>query len=434
MAVYCRKSQFPAAILLFSAVLGTAVGSVRAEVSVDWRFCAAEVSRTNPDLAGLRAAEAAARSDFKASVLRHLPSANLIYEKDQSEIIFPDSFLNTGPSRIHRHGWRGGLNLFSGFGTVGSNRAALALLRRSGEELRRASAQIRLELREAFGRLLFVQERTKLLEGIAARLDTDVELVDIRFKAGLAPRWSLLSAKAQADEARWRIGESRLAITARRRKLLSLLGRTGAEDLAASGEIGVEGPPEGPPDAGFLDGHPDVAVRDESLRLAKDLVTVAQSGFWPAVNLSALYLWQDAEWPPSIRTWSVGLGVSLPVFSAPRTYFEWDAAKKRVRQEEHRLFSARRLVVDNVTDAYARYRSAYDRLAVAESLLAAEVEREETLRAAFKVGRANFFEWNAAVTRRNQLELSLLDDRLGAYLARAGWTRSLGRGLEEDLR
>ena len=429
-----RKTQFLAPLFLYLVGGFGGVSPLFGAESIDWNTCVQEVAGRNPALAGLRASREAARLDVKASMLRHMPSANLVYERDQSEVIFKDSFLNTGPSIISRHGWKGGLNLFSGFGILGSNRASLSAYRRTGEELRRASAQIRFDLREAFGGLLLVQRRIKILRTVAERLKGDVELVDIRFKAGLAPRWSILSARAQADEARWRIEETELLIRARRRKLLSVLGREGNGAFEVSGSFEFEKPteafgPEGHP----IETHPDVAFRQESLQLAKHQVMIAQSGFWPTVNISGQYLWQDSQWPPKIRTWFVGLGVSLPVFSAPRSYYLLEAAKKRVEQESRRLAGSKFLTTESQVGAYARHRTSYNRLAITEKLLEAEVEREETLRAAFKVGRANYFEWNSAVIRRNQLEITRLDEELDAYLSRAAWLRSLGVGLEENL-
>lgn len=422
---------------LFFAYAGWAVFApgAHAAQTLDWPACVREVNERNPNLASLRASERAALSEVKASLLRHMPSASFIYEKDQSEVIFPDAFLNTGPSRIDRHGWRGGLNLFSGFGILGANRAAISNFHRSREDTRRVSAQLRFDLRDAFDRLLLVQEREKLLTEIAGRLEADVAMVQIRFDAGLAPRWSLLSAKAQAAEAKWRIQEAALALRAGGRRLFSILGRDGGDSIRVSGSFDAETPPDAPDSgAGDLRTNPEVAFREETLRIAREEVKIARSGFFPTVNLSGQYLWQDSSWPPRIRTWTLGLGINLPVFSAPRVYYLMDAAKERVVQEERRLAGTRFSTLDSIEEAYARYRAAFEKVSVTRALLGAEVEREETLRASFKVGRASYFEWNSAVTRRNQLELALLEDRFASDLSRAAWVRSLGLGLEDALR
>ncbi|PIP85189.1 MAG: hypothetical protein CO113_10605 [Elusimicrobia bacterium CG_4_9_14_3_um_filter_62_55] len=321
----CRKRrliQFLNTLFWCSGGVALCVFGARADGALDWNACVREVSENNPSLASFRASERAALSEAKASILRHMPSAGFVYEKDQSEVIFPDAFLNTGPSRIDRHGWRGGLNLFSGFGILAANRASISNLRRSREETRRVSAQLRFDLREAFYRLLLVQKRSELLAEITRRLDSDVSIVEIRFNAGLAPRWSLLSVRAQAAEAKWRIQESELALRAGERRLASILGGESGESIRVSGDFD-SAPPPGDVDsnADSLQRNPEIAFREETLRLARDQVAIARSGFWPTVNLSGQYLWQDSQWPPRIRTWTVGLGVHLPVFSAPRNYY-----------------------------------------------------------------------------------------------------------------
>jgi multidrug efflux system outer membrane protein len=418
-------------LLALGLLLPPQAGAAVPELS--WDECLREVRAENPRLASAEEGIRSARATWRTTWSNWLPSVNGVAEEEKTAVIFTDAALNTGTSTIYRIGPKAAWNLFNGFGSTGASLSAWHTFKQAHAAKDQTAYQLRFQLRDAFGQLLFLEKQAELLRGIAAKLHGDADFVKVRYEGGVAARWSWLEAEAAAEEADWEALQADLRFRSEKKRLLSVLGRPATDNVRVKGELATPPPPEAVDS--FVESarneHPDVKFQFENVEIARGLELKAQSAVWPSATLTYSYLWQEDVWPPTIRSWDLLGNITLPLFNGGANVNGILAARDTVRQQEGALEDVKNAAGSAVEDAFAQYRASFARLKAVRTQLAASAEREETMRAQYKAGNATFFEWNFAVTEYVDVQKAELNARLDAYSAQSAWERSLGVGLEE---
>jgi outer membrane protein TolC len=227
--------------------------------------------------------------------------------------------------------------------------------------------------------------------------------------------------------------QAQVGVRASRQHLLQLLGRPSWEDLSVTGALDVPPPPGSTDDFVIkaLSDHPDVQFQKEQIAVADGGILLSESQFLPTATATYTYLWQDNVWPPPTRNWDLLMAVNLPVFNGGSSVEGFKQAKATRVQQQQTLSDTQNTVKSAIEDAFANYQALYSRLKAIREELAAEAEREETVRAEYKAGRASYFEWNTAVNEHVTFEKQELQSMLDAYNAYGAWERSLGLGAAE---
>ena len=86
------------------------------------------------------------------------------------------------------------------------------------------SSNVRLNLRLAFVNLLKAQESIKLTEDIADRRNQNLNLISLRYKAGLEHQGALMTAQADLAEAEFEVAQSKRDLQLAQRQLVKAIG------------------------------------------------------------------------------------------------------------------------------------------------------------------------------------------------------------------
>jgi outer membrane protein TolC len=392
-----------------------------------------EAAKSNPALQSADSAADAARDIWKGTIGAFMPTVSGILQEERSDVLLPQSSLNQGQSTVYSWGPEVSWGLFSGFASVAATKQAFHNFKAAEATERNVSASVRLNFRTYFGELLFLKQDIELLKSIAAKLHADADFVKIEYQGGVGARWNYLEAESQAEEADWEVYQAQTEVRSTRQHVLALLGRPQFEELTVTGSLEVPHPPGSSDEFVIkaLSDHPNVVFQKEQIEVARGGVLGAASQFIPTLNATYSYLWQDDVWPPQTRTWDLTAGFNIPIFNGGSSVEAYKQAKTTVQEQRQTLSDVQNTVKSAIEDAFAAYRALDARLKAVRAELAAEAEREETVRAEYKAGRASYFEWNTAVNSYVTLQKQELQSMLDDYNALGAWESSLGLGAAE---
>ena len=175
---------------------------------------------------------------------------------------------------------------------------------------------------------------------------------------------------------------------------------------------------------------PRVTSARRSVEAAEASVAGAKSSYLPSLQLSGGWDWQDAEYPPGDRSWSLRISGSLPLFNGFQR--ETQVARSRAQLETSRadVRSAELAVRTDVDDAYSQLRTARAGLDLARESVELSREDLRVSQQRYRLGAATILDLQAAqialaqaqvdVIRRQfdyQVALARLESVIGADLA-----------------
>ena len=242
---------------------------------------------------------------------------------------------------------------------------------------------------------------------------------------------------AQAETARAAIAVQ-LRDLQRQRALLEhqLATLTGRLDLAVGeGDLRVLPTPALPP-AGLpsvlLDRRPDVRQAEQQLVSANAQIGVAKAAMFPTITLTgstgvesnALSSLHDS----GSRIWSLGFGLSLPIFDAGRYRSRTDAATARERQAVAGYQKAVETAFREVSDALASVQSTSGAEKDYQIQLEAARRALRLARLRYEAGYSAFLEVLDAQRTANDAELAYLRNRQALLSATVDLMKALGGG------
>jgi len=288
-------------------------------------------------------------------------------------------------------------------------------------------------------------ERTlKVLQEAVARSEELVRRTDALYEAGRAPRSDTYAARVTLGNDRIS-AEQQLSRVADARVALSLaLGRGADPELRVvpPGTLDQSAFQQPPEQAALVDlaqrKRPLLSANEQRIQAAREGIRVAQAGYYPSVSAQADYnrqgpylagpqgVWGD---PTGQYVATFGISVNWNLFEGRTT--SANVQRANLNDERSRLQAEQSLL--QVTSEIARSRIGYQTLSTSATLAEENLKsaRESLLLAKrrFEAGAATQLEIRDALLNLTRAELSLLQARIDAIIARADLNRAVGGAL-----
>lgn len=426
LAARPRGRRAAALALAAGLAMTVAPGAARAETKpLTWEDCVAAAADANPDLAASRFSLESSRASFYQSFNGLMPQVTLSNSLSEA---------NAMPLNRWSAQASASMKLWDA-GQIAAIRAASASTTLAEANLRRASADLRANLRQAFSHALFAQESMKVAGRIQALRERDSEMVSLRYDSGSESKGNMLRAKAQALQARLAVVQAERDLRTARRELSQRLGREDFEEYEASGTFGAAEPPARPDDlSALLALRPEVQIAEASARQAKVSVSQAESSRWPSLTANYARARGDGvEFPSARYSWSAGATLSYPLFGGgpTATWYATKAAQRSLDAARRSVASARVSGLTALESAWASYAGAVDQVRVQSALLEAARQRNDEADIKYASGLLSFDNWEVIVSDRVSTENQEVSALRGAMDAETAWNRALGRALGE---
>jgi len=391
-----------------------------------WEDCVALAAQKSPNLVSAQYAEKAGRASYLGSYNGILPSLSLSDSYGSSN--------GVGGAPGYSAAASASVNLFD-MGKIAGIRSASASYSQTQASLRQASANLRYSLRSAFAQAYIAEKNVDVARKILEIQKRNAEEVALKYQSGKEYKGNMLSAQALALQAQASLAQTLRSVRTARRALDQQLGLDDFSEVAVTGTIVAQNPPDFPARMqDFVSARPDVAVQEAVVKSIKASVASAQSTLWP--SLSANYTRSRSgpyEFPDPRYGWSAGAVLSLPIFGGgpTSTYFAVRSAKNSLEKSLQDLRSVRDAAFVDLENTWAAYANAMDGLRVADYNLEATRQRNAEAEVRYASGLISYDNWEVIVAEWVNAEQQAKIAQLNAVTAQAAWEKSLGKALGE---
>jgi outer membrane protein TolC len=323
--------------------------------------------------------------------------------------------------------------LFTWWKTTNGVRAAERNVVAAERRLDAARQGVALNVKEAFFGSLLTSEvvavTTKAREQAERRLKTAQQ----RFEAGVATRLDILQAQVALANANTQVIRAGNAARVARQGLAVAIGLDPSASVEPEGSLAWE--PE------TLDVEALVAKAIENRADLKELqsledaaryaVKIAEAANKPNVAMTGTATWFDNEQQNGQTIWSVGVGVSIPIFNGFADSARVRQAESGVRQAEIGQEALTNAIAFQVRQSTLAYQEAVAVLTAQEETLAQANEALRIANLSFENGLITSVELADAELGRTQAELLHVQALHDALVAKARLEKALGVPLAQ---
>ena len=323
--------------------------------------------------------------------------------------------------------------LFDGWGRFTNLRSARLGVTEQNARYRETEFQIIQAVKQAYAANVAALDLVAVEERRVQRQSDQLEFVGQQLELGRATRSDSLRSQVDLNNAQLALLNAQNLARTRTFELTEVVGSESLVGPTAEAELAVTPMPFTRDELFSMADitAPALQAASAAVEAAEAAVAGARSSYLPTISLSGGYGWSNQEFPPSNRSWSVGVSGSYPLFNGfqrETQVFRAQATADQARQQER----AAQLNLSSLLDA--RYATAQSALAGVD-LAAQNVElSEESLRVVqerYQLGLATILELQDAQITLTQSEVDLVSRRFDYEVAVAGIEALLGRRLDE---
>jgi outer membrane protein len=319
-----------------------------------------------------------------------------------------------------------------------------ALFRAADQTYDEASLNTAFDVTKRFYEVVRAERSLKVLQEAVSRSEVLVQRTDALYEAGRAPRSDTYAARVTLGNDRIS-AEQQLSRVADARVALSIaLGRGADTELRVVPPSTLDRTTfqEPPNQAALVDlaqrKRPLLSAYELKIRAAAQEIRAAQSGYYPNVSAQASYNRQGPYIagpqgvygdPTGQYVATFGVVVAWNLYEGGTT--SANVQRANLNDEKIRLQTeqARLQVSSEIARSRVGYRTLSNSAALAEENLKAARESVLLAQKRFEAGAASQVEIRDALLNLTRAELSLLQARIDAIIARADLTRAVGGAL-----
>ncbi len=290
---------------------------------------------------------------------------------------------------------------------------------------------------QAYFSLRSLDAQVALERSTLASREEMLDMVRRRAQGGIASDLDLNQAELARADASAQLQELLRQRALIEHQLGALTGRLELT-LAPAGRLDLPLPPQ--PPAGLpstlLQRRPDIMQAEQQLIAANAQIGIAKAALFPAISLTSYFGSESSGLSTLLGSgtgiWSLGFGLTLPIFDAGRYAARTQAAEARQQQ----AVGAYQKAVETA------FREVADALATVRQTAAAEIDQQARAQAArnvlhlarlrYEAGYSAYLEVLDAQRTANEAELAFVRNRQSRLAASVDLMKALGGGWSAD--
>jgi outer membrane protein TolC len=333
--------------------------------------------------------------------------------------------------------FNGGLSasveLFDGFRRLADVRASHATQTAAEAGVTNQRFQVTLQTKQAFYNALATEDLVGVAASQVKRAQQQLQISVDKLHAGSATRSD--SLRSLVD-----YGNARIALLQAQANLATAQANLGRQ-------IGVDGPVRAVPDSvlpsfpdtsalrqSIIDNAPQVEQAEAQARAAGAQVAVSRAAYWPSLSVSVgnSYTGSVAPWTSTdsySSGWSVRFGANWTLFNGFTRERQIGSAVVTRDVAQARAADTRRQVGAQLTQQLAALATAYEKIAIAQTNLAAATEDLRVQNERYRVGAATILDLLTSQSALTTADQNLVQVRFDYLIARAQVEAVVGRTL-----
>ncbi|NOZ84890.1 MAG: TolC family protein [Deltaproteobacteria bacterium] len=363
----------------------------------------------------------------------YLPSADFTAGANRSDPVSLDGQHETGPGNTFDAGFGVRYLLFNGGARSAGLKGAEAELLAADFQHNVTLQDVALKVEEAYYRLLASRQLEQVAEETVRQAQYHVDLARARHENGLVARSDVLKAGTEKANADLLLVRARSEVRIARGSLANAMGLKPSESFEVA-ELSCNPHEQEPADikrlmADAVSGRPGLRAALSRVESARAKVKAVRARYWPKITLNADYGWRDRTFVPESDEWTLGLGLTWPLFDGFNREFTIRRAKSDLAGSVAGYEKLLRGVELEVWTAYSQLIEADQAIEAARALVASAEESARVTEGEYKNGTASIIEVTDGQTVRTTANVRLVQARLDWYTALARLERAVGRTL-----
>ena len=408
---------------------------VLAENRISWEQCAQEANQKNLTLK--KAMESIKKSEIQLDAIKQgfLPqlSASTSANRNAADSASSAPAQDDSSKLQYNNDFSYGLNLkqsiFSGFkDAIGRDKKRVEL-EITKLDLEKTMAEVTYNLRSTFLQLIYWQELRVITKDIMKRREENLRIVSMRFKGGRENKGSLMKSEANLAQAQFESADVEKNLVTTKMQLGQMIGLEKTDDLKVSGSFETKLTDTAPNLEQLVANTPTYKKSLATEKVSEYGITLARASYYPEISATASANKTGDSWPPDQNRFSVGLSLSLPLYSGGSTFNDVQAAMSDKIQAETDTINTQHDQLIEIRKAYVMFEETIKKNEVQESLLKATETQATIARNQYALGLVTFQEWDNIEGELNTQKKNLLTSKKDAALAEAAWKKTIGKGF-----
>ncbi len=361
----------------------------------------------------------------------YFPSADFTTGANRADTVPLNSQQETGATNTYDAGFGIRYLLFDGWARSAGLKGAEAELLGANFQHNATLLDVALKVEEAYYRLLAAKQLERVAEQTVRQTQYHVDVARARHQSGLVARSDVLKVATEKADADLLQVRARSQVRIARGQLANAMG------LKPSQSFEVMELPQNPhqqeladikrlmADAAF--NRPGLRAALAKVESARANVEAGQARYWPKIALNADYGWRDRVFVPDRDEWSLGLGITWPLFDGLNREYTIRRAKSDLARSVAEHEQLLRGIELEVWTAYARLIEAGQAIEAARTLVASAEDSARVTEGEYKNGAASIIEITDAQTARTTANVRMVQVRLDWYTAMDRLERAVGQ-------
>ena len=413
-------------------------------VTLSWEDVVRYTQNSNPSLDASKKDWLATRTNEQVALAGFLPTLNASTSMTRigsrsanGGVVSNGVVLGTTGSQVSTNylgALNANLNLFNGFEDKSRYDQAHWRSQNSYWSYVSTRSTISYTLKEAFSNLILAQESLELSRSIEDRRESNHKLVSVRYDNGRENKGSVLLAEAYLKQAKLDVIKAQDSLNVAQVKLKTLMNQDQFDNIQVTGSVPLEKLEFENKGIQELALETPVYQQQNALQMvAKEEITIAESNFYPTLNLSGNLTRQDETFFPDRERerWSLALTLTIPIFDGMKDYSTRKGAVITQYAAEGRKKNALLEMIPKLKDAQNQARQSDIKYSVDEKFQKAATSRAEIARAKYNNGLITFEDWDIIESDLIQRQTTFLQSKRDRTLKYASWENLLGRGAIE---
>jgi TolC family type I secretion outer membrane protein len=253
-----------------------------------------------------------------------------------------------------------------------------------------------------------------------------------RYKAGVATPADKLQAQTAYSQAVLNRITSEGNLRNARGTLANLMG------LDANRTVTLKATPAAPAQSQFDTGvdeliaqarraRPDLAAAEAQFKAAQASIGVAEAAGKPSISVSTGLGYSDVQYAGSVRSESIGLNVTIPLFTGFSNTYRIRSAKELAETRKAAVDQINLQIALDVWKAYQNLQTASQSIATSTDLVASATQNADVALGRYKAGVGNIIDTITAQAALASARNQQIQSRLNWDIARASLAYAIGR-------
>ncbi len=261
-------------------------------------------------------------------------------------------------------------------------------------------------IKENYFKILLYNEQIKVIKKIIERKKEDLVIIKLKYDAGKENAASVMEMEADLKESEYNLLEQEENLKTIKTKLYLLMG------VETDYEINTENYKDNFPKIIYDDiiekvekNYPNLNIVKLQIQIEKERLKNIESAYFPDMNLTGGYNFNDDKFFPENRSWNIGLNISLSLFSGFNTRYSVSEQKNHIEELKESFLETENSIKMTILELVKQYNLLKEKIMVIDLKYKAALENYKLIKLQYKQGKISYLWLKQKETELTGLEL-----------------------------